>query len=70
MHILIRIVSAILLLLVAGIVSGKWFALEKEKPFQFGRKMFRSQYFWLGIGVGLVFLFSDYEFQHIMSLPL
>jgi hypothetical protein len=69
LHTLIHLISAVILLIATGIISGKWFALEKAKPFSINRQMFRSKYFWLGVGVGLVFLFADYRFQHYMALP-
>ncbi len=68
MHTLLHVVMALVLLIGCGIVTRRFFSFQLGIPFAFDRTLWRSRYFWLGLGVALVFLWSDFRFERYFSL--
>ncbi|PWI56851.1 hypothetical protein BM613_11470 [Sulfoacidibacillus thermotolerans] len=69
MHILVKILARLVLIIICGFVSARFFSYEKGTPFGFNRKTMKSRYFWMGAVTGIIFVFSDYRFAHFFSLP-
>ncbi len=69
MHIVVKYGLRLLLVIVCGLVSARFFSYERGAHFGFDRRLLKSRQFWLGALVGLVFLFSDYRFAHYLTLP-
>jgi len=69
LHTIVKYGLKLLLVIVCGLVSARFFSYERGTHFGFDRQMLKSRQFWLGALVGVVFLFSDYRFAHYLSLP-
>lgn len=57
---------AVVFMAVCGAVTAKWFALETGVDFPW-KKAYRNRYFWLGVFVSLIFLYSDYRFAILFT---
>lgn len=62
-------VARLVLIIVCGLVSARFFSYEKGSPFGMSKAMFKSRYFWMGAVTGMIFVFSDYRFAHFFALP-
>lgn len=69
MHSLHHLFFAVLLMLGCGFITAKFFSYQLGAPFSLNGKLVRNRYFWLGIMIAMVFLWSDIQFEHAFSLP-
>lgn|GEM_PF-2963822 len=69
MHIIVKRGLGLLLVILCGLVSARFFAYERGTHFGFDRQTLKSRQFWFGALVGLVFLYSDYRYAHYVLLP-
>jgi hypothetical protein len=68
MHLLFHAGMMIVLIIACALVTLRFFSWQIGFPFVWSKNMWRSRYFWLGIAVALVFLWSDYRFERYFSL--
>lgn len=69
MHSLHHLAFAIVLILACGCVTARFFTYQTGEAFGWGLRIARSRYFWIGVLVALIFLWSDLRFEHAFSLP-
>lgn len=68
MHLLLRVVFAVLLMVGCGLVSARFLSYQTGAVFSFSIRLYRNKFFWYGVLVALMFLYSDYRFDRAFSL--
>lgn len=59
---MLRAVFAIPLLIGCGLVTGRFFSYQYGTSFAWNLSLLRNKFFWLGVFVALIFLWSDFRF--------
>ncbi len=68
MHSLTHIGMGIILLIACGLITARFFRFGSTAGFSWSFTIARDRFFWLGVAVGIVFLWSDFRFEHYFSL--
>lgn len=68
LHHLLGLILAFILALACGIATAIFFSKLRHETVQWDWRLAWNKYFWIGILIGLLFLYYDNHFEHINSL--